>query len=278
MLTTLLSQELRTNWRRILAIVVVMSVVGLSAAAASLADTPIVETELMGIALASFLSIPVFIFLLLLIEYWRSLYGKSGYFTFMIPVRGRAIFAAKLLFMILTTVVGTILAIAGCFLTAWMNSQKTSSVNGELLDLVLDALTVLGPWLWVVIPAGIIAVIALIVGLVASLSISSQSRWNHLGLGAPVIGSVLFFFSVTVTAGFMSWVVPLRLHYDHEALLQRWQHRGWLYHEIMGDLEYATARSNFGLIDFGPILAVVILAGLLGWWAVRSIEDHTSVR
>ena len=64
--------------------------------------------------------------LLLVADYWRSGYGRTGYFTQSIPVRGATIFRAKLLWAVLVS-----LAAAMCFLVSMASASQ---------DIALDAL------------------------------------------------------------------------------------------------------------------------------------------
>lgn len=67
------------------------------------------------LGLIAVVAVPVIFWVFLIIHYYRSMYGKTGYFTMSIPAEGNQIFWAKTLFNSLVLIVSHLIML-GCFL------------------------------------------------------------------------------------------------------------------------------------------------------------------
>lgn len=128
---------------------------------------------------------------LLAVDYWRSSYGRTGYFTQTLPIRGGTIFAAKFLHMNLVILAGLLVTVPLAALYWW------GLASGGMVDVGLFAAvrelwaTVTG----VLSPLLLLGAVAAFLGLMLagqamytfSASIGSETPINRLGFGGPVV-------------------------------------------------------------------------------------------
>ncbi|ASK65265.1 hypothetical protein CFK39_04825 [Brachybacterium avium] len=124
----------------------------------------------------------------LTIHYWQSSFGRTGYFTQSLPVRGTTIFTAKLLWALLISLAGLIVVL-GMLCAAW-------PVLAGQLGTERNPFTVISQ-LWSgyaeVVPVPLlVAAVGLFVGMILiwpiqyffAASVGSEAPLNRLGLGA----------------------------------------------------------------------------------------------
>lgn len=127
----------------------------------------------------------------LAVHYWQSSYSRTGYFTQSLPLNGVTIYAAKLAWALLVSLVA-VLATAGLLMAAW--PVLAGQLGGErnpfsLIQQMWEAGTA------VTSSPVLIAGILLFVGLILiwpiqyffAASVGSESPLNRLGLGGPVV-------------------------------------------------------------------------------------------
>lgn len=127
----------------------------------------------------------------LTIHYWQSSYSRTGYFTQSLPVRGATIYAAKLLWALLISLAGLLVAF-GLLFAAW-------PVIGGQMGTDRNPFSVIQQ-LWstgaaVTSTPLLIAGIVLFVGMILvwpiqyffAASVGSETPLNRLGLGGPVV-------------------------------------------------------------------------------------------
>ena len=119
MFRTLFVQEARTQLRRNAA------VLGLGALLAAgflvlwwfFARVPVLSSLLQMGMLVCLVGTPLVIGVQVAAEYWSSMYGRRGYLTMTLPVRGRALYLAKALYALLVGLAVTAAVVAG--IVAW---------------------------------------------------------------------------------------------------------------------------------------------------------------
>lgn len=127
----------------------------------------------------------------LAVHYWQSSYSRTGYFTQSLPLSGVTIYAAKLAWALLVSLLA-VLATAGLLMAAW--PVLAGQLGGErnpfsLIRQMWEAGTA------VTSPPVLIAGILLFVGLILiwpiqyffAASVGSETPLNRLGLGGPVV-------------------------------------------------------------------------------------------
>ena len=119
------------------------------------------------------------------------------------------------------------------------------------------------------IAAQLILAMSWVVQACAAMTIGAEGRFNHMGFGAPIIGFVLVYIVNQVLSAVGTFFLPLSVTTD-----------GHFSTEIM----WASYRATMGtdghpnVIGIGSYVLVPLFALILGAWASRSIEKHTSLR
>lgn len=131
--------------------------------------------------------------LALAVDYWRSGYGRIGYFTQTLPVRGSRIYAARLVWAALIVLLGVIATLAVWLLVMVASAQALfglapSALLAEVGD-VLSAAYAAAPWL---VAVGAPAILLLLYGFntvtyYAAASLGSERWLQRLSWGGPVL-------------------------------------------------------------------------------------------
>ena len=205
-----------------------------------------------------------------LADYWKTLYGQRGYFTMSLPVSGKVIFWAKNTrimiecLLALALAVGGILAVASA--AAWSDGISLAEYTAGPRSLVAGVPTS------TVVTMIVVQVLVWLSWLVqgsAVMSIGAEGRFNHMGFGAPIIGFVLLYIVNQVLSTVGTFFLPLSVTTD-----------GHFSTEIMWT-SYLATRGTEGqpnVIGIGSYVLVPLFALVMGLWASRSIEKHTSLR
>lgn len=143
--------------------------------------------------------------LALAIDYWRSAYGRQGYLTQTLPIRGSTIYRARLAYGMLVSVLAlawaVILGAAVYLAQAW---RLGFSPWAQLQEAVREATRILPPWLVVAgIAMILLTLFSYLVHYYFAASIGSESRLAALGPGGPVLvwfGAYLLMQVVMVVA------------------------------------------------------------------------------
>lgn len=208
-------------------------------------------------------------------NYWQSMYGSRGYFTFSIPVRGRALYGAKVGFASLVATVALIMA--GVSIPALIASAAVAMRTS-----VADVFAMIGVGMPPQLPGWAIpAVIAfvfietymLIIVGAAIMSIGAQGKYNSLGFGAPLIGAVIYYTASQIIGLVAVMIIPLGVSLTGP-------NAGQLVFKSMGPELLASIQMGAEptVVGLGSVITTLLIAVLMGWWAVGAIEKHTSLR
>ena len=205
-----------------------------------------------------------------LADYWKTLYGQRGYFTMSLPISGTVIFWAKITriaiecLLALALAVGGIIAVASA--AAWSDGISLAEYTAGPRSVVAGMPT---STVVLMIAAQLILAMSWGVQGCAVMSIGAQGRFNHLGFGAPIIGFVLVYVVNQVLSTVGTFFLPLSVTTD-----------GHFSTEIMWTSYLATmgTEGHPNVIGIGSYVLVPLFALVLGVWASRSIERHTSLR
>ncbi|MCI1642137.1 MAG: hypothetical protein LKI58_08430 [Actinomyces sp.] len=274
MLKTLLGEQFRSTSR------VLAAVAGVVLLVASVSLVPAMAgmggLGSLGLVLASVLvaCLTPIVGVLLAWDYWQTMYGRRGYFTMTLPVRGRELFAAKALHALVATAVAAVVTLGGvaaCLLARGRMAQMPlgdawSAVTGTVGDAPAGALAGFGAIL-------AIQLVVVVIQVAAVLSISAESRFQGLGWGAPLIGLVLLYLvDQVVNLVGMLWIpLGIRLSGPQAGNLVA---RG-MWPDVVEALRTGADPTVIGL---GSVATGAALTVALAWWAVRSIERRTSLR
>ena len=205
-----------------------------------------------------------------LADYWKTLYGQRGYFTMSLPVSGKVIFWAKNTriaiecLLALALAVGGIIAVASA--AAWSDGISLAEYTAGPRSVVAGMPT---STVVIMIVVQVLVSLSWLVQGSAVMSIGAEGRFNHMGFGAPIIGFVLLYIVNQVLSTVGTFFLPLSVTTD-----------GHFSTEIMWTSYLATmgTEGHPNVIGIGSYVLVPLFALVMGLWASRSIEKHTSLR
>ena len=270
MFTKLLAYEIRSRYRadaRSFGAFIVTIAVASGIVAAGL---PGISGSTAVLAYALCALTPVACAIAAMADYWKTLYGQRGYFTMSLPVSGKVIFWAKNTrimiecLLALALAVGGILAVASA--AAWSDGISLAEYTAGPRSVAAGMPT------FTVVTMIVVQVLVWLSWLVqgsAVMSIGAEGRFNHMGFGAPIIGFVLLYIVNQVLSTVGTFFLPLSVTTD-----------GHFSTEIMWT-SYLATRGTEGqpnVIGIGSYVLVPLFALVMGLWASRSIEKHTSLR
>ncbi|MDU0349303.1 hypothetical protein [Actinomyces sp. MRS3W] len=271
MLRTLFAEEIRFLAPIQLKMLGIFTVIGLVFLGVMLLDLPILNTfALLGVVVAFLLAIPV-VLVHTAAEYWQSMYGERGYLTMSIPVRGRTLYAAKVIYAFAAGLVTMCFTAVGLLVAAWAAARAQGVSVGELFQPLHDMLSLVGiGWVVGFFVYMIVELACVIVCVAATMSIGARGRWNHFGFGAPVIGFVVLYLAAQFLSLLLLLTVPVSLELASGDIVNAWMLPDFIEAVRTGG---DPTRLGLGFVAVWPLLAVVV-----GTWGVRSIERHTSLR
>ncbi len=270
MFTKLLAYEIRsrfrTDARSFGAFIAVIAV----AAGIVAAGLPGISGSTAVLAYALCALTPVACAIAALADYWKTLYGQRGYFTMSLPVSGKVIFWAKNTriaiecLLALALAVGGIIAVASA--AAWSDGISLAEYTAGPRSVVAGMPT---STVVIMIVVQVLVSLSWLVQGSAVMSIGAEGRFNHMGFGAPIIGFVLLYIVNQVLSTVGTFFLPLSVTTD-----------GHFSTEIMWTSYRATmgTEGHPNVIGIGSYFLVPLFALVMGLWASRSIEKHTSLR
>ena len=270
MFTKLLAYEIRSRYRTDArsfgAFIAVIAV----AAGVVAAGLPGISGSTAMLAYALCVLTPVACAIAALADYWKTLYGQRGYFTMSLPISGRVIFWAKNIrimiecLLALALAVGGIIAVASA--AAWSDGISLAEYTAGPRSVVAGMPT---STVVIMIVVQVLVSLSWLVQGSAVMSIGAEGRFNHMGFGAPIIGFVLLYIVNQVLSTVGTFFLPLSVTTD-----------GHFSTEIMWTSYLATmgTEGHPNVIGIGSYVLVPLFALVMGLWASRSIEKHTSLR
>ena len=270
MFTKLLAYEIRSRYRadaRSFGAFIVTIAVASGIVAAGL---PGISGSTAVLAYALCALTPVACAIAALADYWKTLYGQRGYFTMSLPVSGKVIFWAKNTRIMIECLLALVLAVGGILAVAsaaaWSDGISLAEYTAGPRSLVAGVPTSTVVIMFVV---QVLVWLSWLVQGSAVMSIGAEGRFNHMGFGAPIIGFVLLYIVNQVLSTVGTFFLPLSVTTD-----------GHFSTEIMWT-SYLATRGTEGqpnVIGIGSYVLVPLFALVMGLWASRSIEKHTSLR
>lgn len=207
-------------------------------------------------------------------NYWRTMYGREGYFTMALPVRGRALFTAKVLFGVVATVVAFVLSALALL---GISVVLSVAAGHPPLTFVRDTVSQVGAsMVWFLVLMLLFQLMFAVVTGAAMMSIGAEGRFNHLGFGAPVLGYVLLYVAMQVLGLAAMLFVPLGIVLmgpDAGTIVAQ----GML-SDFIASLTDTTGNVAPNVLGLGILPLGVVVAALFAWWGGRSVERHTSLR
>lgn len=240
---------------------------------------PVPYVDQMGyvVSLACFVLLTPGLLAYLAYSYWHTMYGRLGYFTMSIPVRGRLLYWAKVTYACATAAVGLVLTAACLVLATFATDVGSRESIGTSLGRAWDSITSMYgaaglPLFLIVIAQFVLMVLC----LPAVMSISAQARYNHLGVGAAVIGAVLLYVAYQASSLAAMLFIPFGITFEGPNTGKLVAQGMWSeIVEIVGDPSGNTMPQVLGL---GMLISAGLLTIWVVWWGIRSLERRTSLR
>lgn len=212
--------------------------------------------------------------LALAVDYWRSSYGRIGYFTQTLPIRGSRIYWAKLAWAAIVVLLGLVATLAIWFVVLVAAAQTMFGITpGALLTQIGDVLAAAysaSPWL---VAVGAPALLLLLYGFntvmyCCAASIGSERWLQRLGWGGPVL--VWFaLHSVTQIVMFaLILAIPVGLGVDEAGEF------GFVSANLLAAMVQGT---ELQLMPIGFVPALLVVIPLMIWRTVRSWSHQVSL-
>ncbi|HMR14714.1 MAG TPA: hypothetical protein PKE42_13345 [Arachnia sp.] len=211
MVGTLIKHEVLRTWRWLAVLVGGAALlVGAGALGGALFPSPL-NGFLGGTGLLVACAFPMVLPLLLAVDYYRSTFSKTGYFTVAIPVRGATVFWVKMIYSWVVAALGFLvtsglLVLAGVGLTRPMDLDRNFML--DFLRGAYDLVRELPLW------GQVIALVLLVLYPLVSLAgyyfaatVGSEAAFNRMGLGGVVLAWV-FYYLAGQAAGVLGLFLP----------------------------------------------------------------------
>lgn len=280
MIGTLLAQDFRSTRKSLfttIGIVLLVAIVSLVTAALRI---PILGGLGFGLGVILGVTLLPIVFVLLAQNYWRTMYGREGYFTMTLPVRGRNLFTAKVLYGVVAAVVAAIVSaviVLGVTITlSIQNGQPALSTVKTFFKELVANLELVGPAMPIFIACALVLqLVFTVVAGAAIMSIGAEARFNYLGFGAPVLGAVFTYFGMQLFGFAAMLFVPFGLRIAGPESGQ-FVARG-MFSEFAKSVA-ANDGSQPEVIGLGMVFVSLIATVLFAWRGARSVDRRVSLR
>lgn len=205
--------------------------------------------------------------LALAVDYWRSGYGRIGYFTQTLPLRGSRIYGAKLAWAGVVVLLGLLATLAVWFLVMLASAQTMFGMApGALLALigeVLSAAFEAAPWL---VALGAPLTLLLLYGFntvtyYAAASLGSERWLQRLSWGGPVVVWFVLSTAVQIVLFIGILAIPFGLGVNAAGDF------GFVPADLLGAMIDDT---ELQLMPIGFVPALLVVVPLMIWRTVHS--------
>lgn len=204
----------RRSYVRFLMVIGMVLLVGCIAVALRL---PIVSDLAMILPVLAILALPVSQFVLVVVSYYRSLYGPRGYLAHTLPIPAGTLYAGKLVAAMTELVISAVLMLAAIVLTSVALDVAARNMPFSGLRQVLRiiaSIPAIGRWIAGLGLMFLISFVANIVSIFFAISTGSEARWQGLGIGGPVLVYVLLYVATQLLTIVLMLALPLGLQID----------------------------------------------------------------
>lgn len=217
--------------------------------------------------------VPV-LMLVLTIDYWRSSYGRLGYFTHTVPVRGSRQYLARLLHGWLLCVAAAVWSLVLGALAAIAPARAAAAPGQGAVDLLVTnvaEVTSRVSWGWWLLLVGI--AVALIAAYLTqyyfAVSLGSEARLASLGPAGPVLVWFVVYVLMQVLAALGLFAVPFGLGMAGGSF-------GLVSMDLWGAM-FSGSPDPEGL-PLGFVVPIVVASAFMAWRTAHSWNHKVSLR
>lgn len=271
MIRTLFKYEILRTWRWFAVGTLAFAlVVGIFSGAAVLLPNPLdVVAAVMAVlfAMGYIFAVP----LLICLDFYRSTYSKTGYFTAAIPAKGSTIFTVKATYAYLVTLLAILIGVLLLVPANIATGASSGVAPRETLAQLGRALQMLGELpIWV--PALLIVVVLLypvicIAPFLFAATVGSEAWINRSGFGGVVLTWFLY-YSASQVLGLAALLIPPTLD------LRRFPEVGLLW----DPLTIFKVGDNAPVVPLALFVVVFLVAFVGLWWAKASYSRRLELR
>lgn len=223
--------------------------------------------------LAAVVAVPA-VQLVLAADYWRTGYGRTGYFTHSIPVRGSVIFWVKLAWAMIASLAALVLT-AGLALLAWWAAAQQSGLTSPSPTVLSDAWTTVtsAAPAWMIAAGLIVAAASFLVWPVYyyfSISVGHERRLAGLGAGGPVVVFVLVYIIVQLLSMVGMIAIPFGVAMGAGGSLE------FVRFDVISELA-AGADASDDVMPVGFLAALAALVVFCLWRTARSWNQRVAL-
>ena len=271
---TLFAHEARTTRKTLLGTLAILLIVAALGAGLGALEIPILGPLGYIIALVAAAAVTPAALAILIENYWRTMYGREGYFTMTLPVRGRSIFTAKVLYGLVISLTSLVISALCLIGIAAVTSARAGQPPMSLVQGLIDQAGT--PLIATVVVLMVVQLAFSVIAGAAIISIGAQGRFNHLGFMAPVIGYIILYFIMQVLGLAAMLFVPLGI------VISGPDTGSIVAHGMLADfivsIENVSGSIKSSTLGLGIIPLSLVVAAVLAWWGGRTVERHTSLR
>lgn len=211
--------------------------------------------------------------LLLVADYWRSGYGRTGYFTQSIPVRGATIFRAKLLWAVLVSLAAVVLTVLLGWVVWWavaINSGITSPSVAVIGDIMAD-LAEIAP-AWMIVAGAVLMLASFLVWPIYyyfAVSVGHENRFAGMGAAGPIVVFVVLYVGMQLASLLGMVAIPLGIGMEGDRL-------GLVSFNVLDEMTVGTANSEAMPIGFLATMGLILV--FCAWRTVRSWNHKVALR
>ncbi|WP_413317617.1 hypothetical protein AA0Z99_11870 [Agrococcus sp. 1P02AA] len=208
------------------------------------------------------------------VDFWRSGFGRIGYFTQTLPVRGSRIYAAKLVWaaavlllaLVATLVLGFVVMLASAGSLFGLTAAQMVAQVGETLAAAFEA----SPWLvGLGAPLLLVALYAFNTVLLFAAATIGSERWlQRLGWGGPVLVWFALYAAAQALMFVLVLAVPFGIGADGSGGV------GVVPVDLIGAMVHDT---QLQLMPIGFVPAILAAIPVLIWASVRSWDHKVSL-
>lgn len=203
--------------------------------------------------------------LLLAADYWRSGYGRTGYFTHSIPARGSTIYRAKLAWAMIASFAALVLTVLLGLAAWWVVSFQESlplrpiSELGSFWSFIREVAPV-----WVIVAGILLLVFSVVLWPICyyfAVSVGHESRFAGMGAAGPIVVFVVLYVCIQITSLIGMAAIPFGLGMDGDTL-------GVVPFNAMSELAAGNSDSDIMPISF--LLTMSLVLAFCAWRTARS--------